>query len=119
MAPRPSTRSSRYRPTTRRPAGSSRSELGTAKLSMRCAVLHIVRSSYCAVGSGVQYSKGHQHAGGWLMGEPRRAESGFELHPVYQETDISAGLGERLGAAGEYPFTRGVYPTMYTKRPWT
>ncbi|MGH9895021.1 MAG: acyl-CoA mutase large subunit family protein, partial [bacterium] len=24
--------------------------------------------------------------------------------------------GER---PGEYPFTRGVYPTMYTKRPWT
>lgn len=26
---------------------------------------------------------------------------------------------ERLGRPGEYPFTRGVYPKMYTERPWT
>ena len=26
---------------------------------------------------------------------------------------------ERLGEPGEYPFTRGVYPSMYTGRPWT
>jgi methylmalonyl-CoA mutase N-terminal domain/subunit len=26
---------------------------------------------------------------------------------------------EKLGYPGEYPFTRGVYPTMYTGRPWT
>lgn len=25
----------------------------------------------------------------------------------------------RLGRAGEYPYTRGVYPKMYTERPWT
>ncbi|AJT64830.3 Methylmalonyl-CoA mutase [Streptomyces lydicus] len=25
----------------------------------------------------------------------------------------------RLGAPGEYPYTRGVYPSMYTGRPWT
>ncbi|MDP8909532.1 MAG: methylmalonyl-CoA mutase family protein, partial [Chloroflexota bacterium] len=25
----------------------------------------------------------------------------------------------RLGRPGEFPFTRGVYPTMYTQRPWT
>ncbi|EDY53195.1 methylmalonyll-CoA mutase, partial [Streptomyces clavuligerus] len=25
----------------------------------------------------------------------------------------------KLGAPGAYPFTRGVYPTMYTGRPWT
>ena len=28
-------------------------------------------------------------------------------------------LDERLGEPGEYPYTRGVYPTMYTTRPWT
>jgi methylmalonyl-CoA mutase N-terminal domain/subunit len=53
------------------------------------------------------------------MGEPTRAESGFELQPVYRAGDVAAGLGERLGAPGEFPFTRGVYPTMYTHRPWT
>ena len=25
----------------------------------------------------------------------------------------------QLGAPGEFPYTRGVYPTMYTGRPWT
>jgi methylmalonyl-CoA mutase N-terminal domain/subunit len=41
----------------------------------------------------------------------RRSESGFPIEPVYGPAD-----GER---PGEYPFTRGVYPTMYTSRPWT
>jgi methylmalonyl-CoA mutase, N-terminal domain len=49
----------------------------------------------------------------------RRAESGFEIAPVYRPGDVADGLAERLGAPGEYPFTRGVYPTMYTRRPWT
>ncbi|MGA5820485.1 acyl-CoA mutase large subunit family protein [Kitasatospora sp. NPDC094028] len=52
--------------------------------------------------------------------EPRRAESGFEIEPVYGP-EASAGRDpERwLGRPGEYPYTRGVYPTMYTGRPWT
>ncbi|GAA1609234.1 methylmalonyl-CoA mutase family protein [Kribbella karoonensis] len=25
----------------------------------------------------------------------------------------------KLGEPGQYPYTRGVYPTMYTQRPWT
>ncbi|MBA3487955.1 MAG: acyl-CoA mutase large subunit family protein [Longispora sp.] len=47
------------------------------------------------------------------------SESGFEIKPVYRSEDVVEGLSERLGEPGEYPFTRGVYPTMYTKRPWT
>jgi methylmalonyl-CoA mutase N-terminal domain/subunit len=44
------------------------------------------------------------------------AESGFEIKPVYSAADVpDAPVGE----PGEYPYTRGVYPTMYTKRPWT
>src|SRR5207244_3298635 len=39
--------------------------------------------------------------------------------PVYRATEVAAGLAERLGEPGEFPFTRGVYPTMYTERPWT
>ena len=27
--------------------------------------------------------------------------------------------GRDLGNPGSYPYTRGVYPTMYTERPWT
>ncbi len=50
------------------------------------------------------------------MGD-RLAESGFPIEPVYRDTPPS--LAERLGEPGEYPYTRGVYPTMYTTRPWT
>jgi methylmalonyl-CoA mutase, N-terminal domain len=49
----------------------------------------------------------------------RRAESGFPLQPVYRTEDLPKDLAERLGEPGEYPYTRGVYPTMYTRRPWT
>jgi methylmalonyl-CoA mutase, N-terminal domain len=49
----------------------------------------------------------------------RRAESGFDIPPVYRPEHVADGLAERLGEPGDYPFTRGVYPTMYTQRPWT
>ncbi|MFC7527947.1 methylmalonyl-CoA mutase [Actinoplanes sp. GCM10030250] len=45
------------------------------------------------------------------------AESGFEIKPVYGPGDVPAETG--ADQPGEYPYTRGVYPTMYTKRPWT
>ena len=48
-----------------------------------------------------------------------RSESGIELPAVAGPDQVRPGLSERLGAPGEYPFTRGVYPTMYTSRPWT
>lgn len=32
---------------------------------------------------------------------------------------LPEGYRERLGRPGQYPFTRGVYPKMYTDRPWT
>ena len=49
----------------------------------------------------------------------RAAESGFPIKPVYGPDDLPADLPERLGAPGEFPYTRGVYPSMYTGRPWT
>jgi methylmalonyl-CoA mutase N-terminal domain/subunit len=45
------------------------------------------------------------------------AESGFEIKPVYRASDVDPDAG--IGEPGEYPYTRGVYPTMYTQRPWT
>ncbi|MEV4274202.1 acyl-CoA mutase large subunit family protein [Actinoplanes xinjiangensis] len=45
------------------------------------------------------------------------AESGFPIKPVYGPADVPAGAGAE--EPGRYPYTRGVYPTMYTKRPWT
>ena len=43
------------------------------------------------------------------------AESGFEIKPLYEPAEVPP----EIGRPGEYPYTRGVYPTMYTKRPWT
>ena len=49
-----------------------------------------------------------------------RSESGFEIEPVYGPEALDGfAPDEKLGEPGEYPFTRGVYPTMYTGRPWT
>src|SRR5436853_4574570 len=50
----------------------------------------------------------------------RESESGLPIEPVYgPEALASFDPAERLGEPGEFPFTRGVYPTMYTGRPWT
>jgi len=49
----------------------------------------------------------------------RASESGFPIEPVYGPDDVAPGLPERLGEPGAYPYTRGVYPSMYTGRPWT
>jgi methylmalonyl-CoA mutase N-terminal domain/subunit len=49
----------------------------------------------------------------------RESESGFGIEPLYAADDVTPGLDERLGEPGAYPFTRGIYPTMYTERPWT
>ncbi len=45
--------------------------------------------------------------------------SGIEVEPVYGPWSVGDGLDERLGLPGEYPFARGVYPTMYRGRLWT
>ncbi|TAL13853.1 MAG: methylmalonyl-CoA mutase [Frankiales bacterium] len=49
----------------------------------------------------------------------RASESGFPIEPVYGPDDVAPGLPERLGEPGSYPYTRGVYASMYTGRPWT
>ena len=56
------------------------------------------------------------------MSEPiaARTESDLPMNAVYD----AGALGgfdpvAKLGAPGKYPFTRGVYPTMYTGKPWT
>jgi methylmalonyl-CoA mutase N-terminal domain/subunit len=52
--------------------------------------------------------------------EERRTESGIEVKPLYKPEDLeSFDYSTRLGDPGEYPYTRGVYPSMYRGRPWT
>jgi methylmalonyl-CoA mutase N-terminal domain/subunit len=45
--------------------------------------------------------------------------SGEELEPMYGPGDVSGDYDERLGYPGQFPFTRGVHPTMYRGRLWT
>src|SRR6187431_2527513 len=40
------------------------------------------------------------------------------VKPLYTPEDVGA-FEERIGFPGEYPFTRGVYPSMYRGRLWT
>ena len=55
-----------------------------------------------------------------MAAEPRRTESGFPVEPLYGPGDLAGwDPAARLGVPGEYPYTRGVYPSMYTGRPWT
>ena len=54
-----------------------------------------------------------------VMSDARSSESGFPIQGVYTAADLPADLEARLGEPGEFPYTRGVYPTMYTSRPWT
>ena len=46
--------------------------------------------------------------------------SGEEIKPLYTPEDLTENDPERdIGYPGEYPFTRGVYPSMYRGRLWT
>src|ERR671923_102897 len=47
----------------------------------------------------------------------RFTDSGIEVETVYGPSDLPEDLD--LGAPGEFPFTRGIHPEMYRKRPWT
>ncbi|HEX9035576.1 MAG TPA: methylmalonyl-CoA mutase family protein [Ktedonobacterales bacterium] len=46
--------------------------------------------------------------------------SGDEVQPLYTADDLATwSPAEALGYPGEYPYTRGVQPTMYRGRLWT
>ncbi|HXX19003.1 MAG TPA: methylmalonyl-CoA mutase family protein [Candidatus Acidoferrum sp.] len=53
--------------------------------------------------------------------EPKRASTaGLPMEPVISPSDLPAWEAERdLGYPGQFPFTRGIYPTMYRGRLWT
>ncbi len=44
--------------------------------------------------------------------------SGIPLEPLYGPHNVTIDE-ERIGYPGQYPYTRGVYPSMYRTRPWT
>jgi methylmalonyl-CoA mutase, N-terminal domain len=47
-------------------------------------------------------------------------ESGTPFQAVYGPKDLAGfDADHALGEPGQYPYTRGIYPSMYTTRPWT
>jgi methylmalonyl-CoA mutase N-terminal domain/subunit len=52
--------------------------------------------------------------------DERRTDSGIAIRTLYSADDLAGWDPDtRLGRPGEFPFTRGIYPTMYRGRPWT
>ncbi|HEY5286642.1 MAG TPA: methylmalonyl-CoA mutase family protein [Solirubrobacteraceae bacterium] len=47
----------------------------------------------------------------------RFTDSGIEIEPLYDASDVPAELD--LGEPGAYPYTRGVHREMYRKQTWT
>ena len=55
-----------------------------------------------------------------MTSDERRTDSGILVHPVYDESDLDGfDVAAQLGRPGEFPYTRGVQPTMYRGRLWT
>ncbi len=50
---------------------------------------------------------------------PTTTDSGIPVRPLYTEEESEVDAPRDLGRPGEFPFTRGVYPTMYRGRLWT
>jgi methylmalonyl-CoA mutase, N-terminal domain len=56
---------------------------------------------------------------------PRKTEqlrstiSGIENEPLYSPENVAVDYDRDLGDPGGFPFTRGVYPSMYRGRLWT
>jgi methylmalonyl-CoA mutase, N-terminal domain len=42
-----------------------------------------------------------------------------EIKPLYTERDLPVDPARSIGLPGQFPFTRGVYPSMYRGRLWT
>ena len=45
--------------------------------------------------------------------------SGIDVEPLQTPDSVDVDYARDLGFPGEYPFTRGVYPSMYRGRLWT
>ncbi|MDP6782970.1 MAG: methylmalonyl-CoA mutase family protein, partial [Dehalococcoidia bacterium] len=54
-----------------------------------------------------------------LRQESFSTPSGIPVDTVYDPEDAGSGYEESLGYPGEYPYTRGIQPTMYRGRLWT
>ena len=53
------------------------------------------------------------------QGELFSTISGLEVDPLYTADSVQIDEERDLGYPGVYPFTRGVYPSMYRGKLWT
>src|SRR5215212_3832558 len=53
------------------------------------------------------------------MSDTVSSPSAIPIHPVYRPADAEVDYAHDLADPGEFPFTRGVQPTMYRGRLWT
>src|SRR5215218_6980695 len=54
------------------------------------------------------------------MSDEKRTDSGIEVKALYDASDLDGwDPVTQLGAPGQPPYTRGIYPTMYRGKLWT
>src|SRR5881409_378891 len=53
------------------------------------------------------------------MPDETTTDSGIPVKAVYSARDVPAKWTRSVGKPGEYPYTRGIYPSMYRDRLWT
>ena len=60
----------------------------------------------------------------WLAKYPKQEDrrerfstlSDMDIEPLYSPEDLDSNYEREIGVPGEYPFTRGVYPSMYRSK---
>ncbi|HSS42669.1 MAG TPA: methylmalonyl-CoA mutase family protein, partial [Solirubrobacterales bacterium] len=74
-----------------------------------------------AIGDGSEAQEAHRTIAPVVGPDDERifTDSGIEIDPLYDESDVAPGLEERLGEPGQPPFTRGIHDGMYRDRLWT
>src|SRR5258708_36088635 len=110
------------------PCSSNRANAACASRSRAAGLLMIAHP--CPSGSrmplattkGTEYHfNGTKSQWRWFwVSDVARSESGLPIAPVYGAGALDGfDAGAMLGDPGAFPFTRGVYPSMYTGRRWT
>src|SRR5207237_1222330 len=79
-----------------------------------------VLETVATTGEGIG-EPGRRGGGNLAAAEERSARmSGIEKRSIYTRDDLAdSDVARQLGRPGEYPFTRGIHPTMYRGRLWT
>jgi methylmalonyl-CoA mutase N-terminal domain/subunit len=70
-------------------------------------------------GDDDEWRRGLYEAAPERQGELFSTISGLENEPLYTPERVELDYDRDLGYPGAYPFTRGVYPSMYRGRLWT